>query len=119
MAYILLYTNGICMDFWRRKRFFKVYAYIMGFRIVIRHLPKRIFDDARGVVSDADLPKENVHAIVAAQKIRIPAGGFPPAFVFGKTVVRTQVHRHGLSAFRAPRDQRGCACFFVLPPCAG
>ena len=36
-----------------------------------------------------------------------PAGGFPPAFVFGKTVVRTQVHRHGLSAFRAPRDQRG------------
>lgn len=71
------------------------------------HLPKRIFDDARGVVSDADLPKENVHAIVAVQKIRIPASGFPPAFVFGKTVVRTQVHRHGLSAFRAPRDQRG------------
>ena len=55
MAYILLYTNGICMDFWRRKRIFKVYAYIMGFRIVKRHLPKRIFDDARGIHSDAKL----------------------------------------------------------------
>ena len=55
MAYILLYTNGICMDFWRRKRFFKVYAYIMGFRIVKRHLPKRIFDDARRIHSDAKL----------------------------------------------------------------
>lgn len=82
-----------------------VYAGINGLRILRRHLPKRIFDDAWRVVASAKLQKKNVQVLVSAEKFRIPLSSSVPALILHEGVVAAQVHGHGLTADRTAGNE--------------
>ena len=48
------------------------------------HLPERIFDDDRGVVVNANFPKENVPPLMTAQKFTVSLFRTVPSFVLYK-----------------------------------
>ena len=75
-----------------------------GSRIPGRHLPKRVFDDRRGVEADAELPKENGLPVPGPEEIFIPLRCPVPALVLNKPLVAAEIHRHGRSAYRTCRN---------------
>lgn len=74
---------------------------------MIGHPPEGVLDDDRRVAAHAQLQKEDVLPLVAAEERLVAAGGGVPAVVLHKGAVRPQVHGHGRAADRAVRDQPG------------
>lgn len=77
-----------------------------GLGILLRHLPKGVFDDAGGIAADAELEKEQGLVQVGAEEVLIAGVGSVPAFVFDKGVIGAEIHAHGRAADGTAGDER-------------
>ena len=80
------YTGKVCIDTDRlfcdgiwADSFSQIDAGVNRFRVLIGHLPKRIFDDSRSIAAYAQFQKEDMQSRMAAQEILVAAGRIVPA----------------------------------------
>ena len=78
----------------RRGGLVPVEAGVQRLRVVPRHPPEGVLDDAGGVVADAQLQIEHPAARVRRQKGAVPVLRRVPTLILDKAIVGAQVHRH-------------------------
>ena len=91
---VAINTDRLLFDLHRAVCFIEIQAGINCLRIIIRHLPERIFADNRCVHSDPDLQEEHMQPFVPAEEIRIGSAGPVPAFILYKGIVSAEIHCH-------------------------
>ena len=73
-------------------------------RILSCHLPERVFDYARGVISYTEF-KIQYFPIMFTNKIIVSCRCLMPSFIFNKLIVRSEVHGKRLAAIGASRNK--------------
>ena len=75
------------------------------FGILCRHPPEGVFDNDRGVETDAQFQKEDLLSLAGAEEATVPLRCSVPALVLHKGIVTAEIHGHRPAADRAVRDQ--------------
>ena len=104
-ASVTINADGLLLNLPWAESLGKIHAGKDCLGILVRNAPEGVFDDAWRVFPNAQLPEQDMLALVTVQELLVATGCHMPALILHKGIVRAQIHGHGRTAHRAVRHK--------------